>query len=408
MTMLFRMAWRNLFRNTRRTFITGSAIGLGLAAVLVTLAVGEGFRDYMVESATDVTLGHAQLHRVGYRKSLSAKLVIPDSERWLKKLEDRPEIEAVSPRSRSYGLLARSTWSALVQIQGVRAEAEKQVTRLHEKILEGRYLSGKPRELVIGTRLAKKLRASVGDKVVLTIAEAFSGEQTQTLLRVAGIFHTGDRALDSGLALVNAPDADRALGLGGMFHEIAVRFKRASTATNQELSLWPQFSDDRVELLSWTQLAPMISKSLELYGVMMLLIGLFTFGIIGMGILNTLLMGIFERTWEFGVLRSLGTSPRRIGGLIILETACLAMVALLIGSIIGGLLCYYFAVWGIDYAGISVGSVVMENRRMYAVWSWPSMLKALVVVYVMTLLFSVYPARRAARIIPAEALRAPT
>jgi ABC-type lipoprotein release transport system permease subunit len=451
MRTLMRMAWRNLFRNTRRTLITGSAIGVGLAALVLTLSFVEGFYDYMVESATDLVLGHGQLHRLGYRDTLSASAVIPNGPDWLRWLRQQPSVQAASARVRASGLLARSTYSALVDLLGVQPDAEAQVTRLYRHVVAGHYLAGQPREVLLGKKLADKLHAKLGDKLVLTVAQPFTGEQNELLLRLRGIFQTGNLELDGAMALLNAADADRALGLSGQFQEIAFRLKRPADAEEPGLPLWqPQQAEppapfsstatagvraptvsagtgagagggipgdppgavanspgnaDVVEIVPWPVLEPLLSKSLGLFVAMTLAMTVITGGIIGVGILNTLLMSLFERTQEFGILRALGTPPRSIALLIVLEATFLGLIATVLGSVLAACLNGYFSVQGINYGGISFGGVVFEDRSMYAVWSAAGFAGSALAVLLMTVLFSLYPAWRASRVLPAEAMR---
>ena len=202
MWITVKLAWRNLFRNRRRTLIAGTAIGLGLAALIFTDAVMIGMADHMIHSATASFMGEAQIHGRGYLESRDENVVIHNLSGVMKRLDNDNRVAASTMRVMGIGTIASPSELRPAAIWGVSPKREPALSQVDEAIITGHYLGNGKRELVIGQRLASLLQVGIGDRVVITVAQAKSGELSQELFRVTGIYRFGSKEMDDGMAFV--------------------------------------------------------------------------------------------------------------------------------------------------------------------------------------------------------------
>ncbi len=403
LTSTLQMAWRNIWRNTRRTLITGSAIGLGLAAMILYLGMQEGMNRRMRHTATRSYLGDAQVHAVGYRDTRELELTIPRGAERLADARKLPAALAASPRLLATGLLAIGDRSAGVELIGIDPECEPGVTDWSERLLAGHY----PREgdhALLGRDLADKLELTAGGKFVLTVAEEETGELRSLLLRVAGVYFTGNPALDKYAAILPITTLREAVAMPGAMHEIALRLDlHSGEEEDLRAALAPLAAED-LDVAPWQELAPALASMLDLQDFYFGLTVLIVFSIIALGIVNTLTMSLVERTWEFGILRAVGTSPWRLAGLIFAEAASLGLVGSAIGLALGLLVHWPLSTHGFNLGGFQVAGVNFESRLHTVLEPLPLILLCLIFI-ALTTVVALSTAVRAARIRPADALR---
>jgi ABC-type lipoprotein release transport system permease subunit len=405
MFLLVKLAWRNLFRNTRRTVLSGLAVGLGLAALIFYDALVIGMTNTMIETATATLPGQAQIHHAGFRTTLDVANVIADPAAVLAGLAQEPEVKAYAPRVASYAMLSSAADVASVMLYGVDPERERTVSRLAVALKQGRYLNAdEPETIYLGERLARNLAVGLGDRVVVTVAQAGTGELSQAMFRVGGIFALGGREMDGGLAFVTLAQAQQLLRLNGSLHEIAVTFKHLSAAEDASSPFWSRYSQAGNEAVSWSRLFPELKTILNSTQYAVVITAFILFGIVSFGIMNTLFMSLYERMFEFGVIRAIGTRPYQVALIMALEAACLAVISIAIGVALGWGATAFAAAVGIDYRGIEVSGVTLrdlirpvirpEQYSRYPLW-----------LFGFTVLVGLYPALYAARMSPAKAMK---
>ncbi len=404
MWMTIKLAWRNLFRNRRRTLIAGTAIGIGLAALIFTDALMIGMADHMIHSATASFMGEAQIHAKGYRQSRDENLVIHNVSEVMKRLDNDKRVSASTMRVMGIGTIASPAELRPAVIWGVDPKREPALSQVKDAIFTGHYLEGGKRELVIGQRLASLLQAKIGDRVVITVAQAESGELSQQLFRVTGIYRFGSKEMDDGMAFVQLGTLQRMLGLEGKANEIAIRFKDRQIVKNPNDPFYSEYSTNGNEAVGWQKLMPQLAVGLNLIDMSMLVVGLILFGVVSLGIINTLFMSIYERMFEFGVLKAIGTRPFRMFRLIVLEAGLLSVISIVLGLIIGVAVTSWVAHIGIDYRGIEMMGVTMREM-IYPRFTIEQFWKYPLWVLGMTTLVGMYPALYAARLVPARAMR---
>ena len=401
--LLLKLAWRNLFRNVRRTLLTVMLVGFSLVALILTDGIMIGIQESMVGTITQTLAGEAQIHRRGFLDDMDEALFIADPEPIIELVEANEAIAAYAPRVLSAGMISSSYNIAGGLVYGVDADREISVSKIKQAIIEGEYLSGSPRQILLGMPMAELLEVSLGDRIVVTVSEVETGEIGQELFRLSGILEFGVPEIDEGLVFINLGVAQRVIGLDEGVHEIAVRFKNPKDAKNRNHAFYSEVNDDDIEALSWLDLSSAISSFIEIADYGTLIIGIVLFLLAALGLINSLFMSIYERIYEFGVAKAIGTTPRGIVGLVMLESFLIALVSCAIGSILG----YYVNSW-FEANGIPMGTFEVEGVVLQGVYTKVVIEQFITLpfyVVLLVLVAAIYPAMFASRIVPATALQ---
>ncbi len=405
MRMLLKMAWRNLFRNKRRTFIAGTAIGIGLASLIFVDALIIGMKENMIDSATESFTGEAQIHRQDYQESRDVDMTLRNADSVMSALSRDPVVADFAPRTYAFAMITSPSNVNSVQLVGIDPDKEPALSLIDETMQKGEYLGERgERQLIIGSELADIMKLSLNDRAVMTVAQAFGGDMTQEMFRVTGIYHFNIPEMDKGMAFVPLNKAQEMLGLDHQIHEIAINFTDSKIAQQSRHPFWQRYDRMGNHASSWTELMPQLEAALSLTDFSTLIIAVILFGVVALGIINTLFMSIHERIFEFGVLRAVGTRPGSVGVLIFFEAGCLAFISILWGCVLGYILTWIVSQTGIDYTGIEFAGVTFR-RLLYPVLQIHQFMTYPFWVFVFTLLIGLYPARYAAKMSPAEALQ---
>jgi putative ABC transport system permease protein len=408
--VLPKIAWRNVWRNKRRSAITLAASSFGLAVLIFFFALVAGFHEQLIDNATRTSLGHLQVLARGYRDDPSPEHAINDPAAVSAALAAEPEVEKALPRVEASGLASSAEASVGVMVVGADPARERDATRIAQTIVAGSYLKDDGRQtapILIGVKLAKRLKVRLGDKIVL-LSQATDGSLANALFRVQGIFKTGADALDLGVVFAPLPRVQSFLGMGKKVTSYVVYVRDPDRVDQVRAALAARLDQKRFEVVTWKQLDPSLLQAIQLDDASMYILLLIVFFIVALGIVNTLLMSVFERTREFGVLLALGMEPREIVAMISLESLALGTLSLVGGATLGALVSWYVQVRGIDLTrwtqGISMANAFMEPI-MYARLQWGDVLKSCALILAITLLAGLYPALKASRLSPVDALR---
>jgi ABC-type lipoprotein release transport system permease subunit len=402
--LYIKLAWRNLLRNKRRTIIAGTAIGMGLAALVFTDALMIGMNDHLVHSGTATFMGDAQVHRQGYRETHDIELTINNPDGVVSTLKASPIVDCFAPRVYSFAMVGSPANNEGVSMVGVDPENERCLSLVDDTIVAGDYFAGGLRDIVIGSELAELLEVELGDRVVLTVAQAHTGDLEQELFRVSGIYHLNIKEMDRGMAFIPLPKAQRMLNLEGQIHEVAIKLTDTKLAMNEHLPLWTELSKNGNEAVGWPKLLPQLSAAMRLTNFSLLIIGLVLFAVVSLGIINTLFMSLYERMFEFGVLRAVGTRPSSIFRLVLGEAGALSVISIILGLVISAVVLIIVSRYGINYTGIEYAGVTFRDR-IYPVVRGVQFVKYPLWVFVITTVVGLYPAAYAARLTPARAMR---
>ncbi|MBN1620127.1 ABC transporter permease [candidate division WOR-3 bacterium] len=389
--LIFKLARRNILRNKKRSFITSLSVGLGLAVIIFTDAMTAGFENYMRNSATTIISGEAQIHGEKFLETMQAEDTLTGYKEIIEKLEEYPGIAHYSPRVISSATVSSASDVKYIMLLGVDPEKEKELSVFDNYMTEGVYLSSENSlGILIGKNLAENLGVDSGSKIVITVAQPFTGQIYQEMFRVSGVFETDMADLNKSVALVNIEKASEMLGIEGSAHEIAVRFKNPLYAENPDNPFFRDFSVPGNKALGWKELYPEMTAIFNLSKISIAIVGFIIFFIISLGIINTMFMSIYDRIFEFGILRAIGAKRSFIFMLIAAEALFICLWSVFFGSIIGFLVTYIFSITGIDYKGIEYQNVLL--RAIY-----PSIKMHQFIFYPVFLLFfsvliSFYPA----------------
>ena len=401
--LTLKLAWRNLFRNTRRTILTCILVSSALVVLILTDGLILGTLDVMVGGITHTLEGEAQVNRKGFRNNLEAELYLENPGPIIETLEQDEGVVGFGPRVIVGGMIASPYNTAGGLIYGVDAERELNVSKISEAVYEGEYLTGKSRELLMGKLMAELLEIKLGDRIIITATTVDTNDITQELFRVSGLFEFGPTELDKNIAFINLEQAQKFLGMENHLHQIALRFADPKDAEKPALPLFNKLSNDEVEALGWLDLQPAIGGMIAMTSYSTLIVGFILFALTSLGVINSMFMSIYERIYEFGVAKAIGTTPWQIIQLVLLEALLLALLACAVGLVIAYFASDYFSRYGIpidkiEFSGIVFDGNVYTSLALYQFINFP------VYVTLLTIAAAIYPAIFASRILPTDAL----
>jgi ABC-type lipoprotein release transport system permease subunit len=411
-----KIGWRNLWRNPRGTLLTALALGLGLTLLLISLGLLDGSHEQMVRNGVRFGTGHVVIQAQGYQDTGSQELLLPASvvsttEEFLHTEAMKHVVRGVSPRLLASGLLSSAANAAGVSIMGVIPQEERTVSLIPQRIVEGTYLNDdKQSGIVIGTELARKLKVKIGTKVVLMTqaaqqpdtdaTDAAGGAMQSTLLRVNGIFRTGVQAVDAHLIHLPLPEAQALLGVPDRVTQVAVLLEREDDSLMVARGLRKQLAGVPVEVLPWRESMPRLAQLFLLDAAFNYVMNGVVLAMVGLGILNTILMRVLERRYEFGLCSALGLRPVQLAVMIIGESLALTAISLSLGLVLGLSVHHYFATSGLDlrwFFKSSLPFALVFDPIIYSRLSLGRIAWSVSIVFIMATVISLYPALKAAR-----------
>jgi len=411
MAIDIKMAWRNIWRNPRRTILTISAIVFASTLLIFMLSFQLGSYGTMINASVRIHTGHLQVQAKGYQDKKSMRLVVPDPSAVGRLMEGIPEVDAYTFRANAFSLASSEerTYGALVI--GVDPVRESQVSSLPQLIRQGSYLAEHDTNgALVGQLLAKNLNVGLGDEVTI-LGQGRDGSIAATVVKVKGIYSSGMDDFDRSSLHIPLELFQDVYSMRGAVHEVVAIgrslsdvdvMKRAARAGLRRLD-----QKDPLVVLDWNEIMPGLLQVIELDLVGGIIFWFILIVVVAFSILNTFLMAVFERTREFGVLMAIGTTPGRLTRLLLIESAAMTMIGIGIGIICGCLLTWYFQVHGINLGGASeLMSQYGISGRMYPRLSLITALSGPGAVLIITVLTALYPAFKVRRLKPVEAMRA--
>ena len=415
--LLLSLAWRNLWRHTRRTILTVLALGLGLTFLLFSLGLGDGSHEQMIVNGIKLGGGHVVIQAPGYQRTQSQDLLLPAHtisavEEFLQPHTSPSSVHSTSPRLLASGLLSSAANASGVGIVGVQPEAERGVSLIPQRMIEGHYFnSEQPSDLVIGVELAQKLKVRLGSKVVLMAqsvpsekhknSNSAGGEIESALFRVSGVFRTGLREVDAYVIHLPLVEAQQLLGADEQVTQIAIFLHSVSQASAVAHRLREHFDTNAVEILTWREALAELAQFVWLDDAFGYVMNGIILIMVSLGVLNTMLMSVLERRYEFGVCAALGLRPVQLLVLVMYESLFLIVFSLGLGLALGLGIHWYFATYGLDMrlftdTDIPIAGTVFDPI-LYSSLSQARIIWAVSVVGILALLMAVYPGWKAAR-----------
>lgn len=409
----WRVAWRNLWRNRSRTLVTASGLALGYLAAVVMVGLDDGMSAELIENGTRLLIGQIQVHASGYLPERKMHDTVggddgTDVQALLARIDEDPEVVASAPRLYGGGLVSAGPRTEAGLLLGVDPEREPRVTTLLST-LDGRIPRAGGDEVVLGSEMARQLRVTLGDEIVL-VAPAADGSLGNELYTLVGIFHTGTPAIDASYAVLPLPDLQLLLALDpGRIHEVAVdvAHPRDIDAITAGLAGRLEGGGPPVDVRSWRQLRPELAQSIDLMDAWNLLIILIIFGMAVFGVANTMIIGTFERRKEFAVVRALGTTSLGVGRTVVYEGILVGVLALLAGAVLTAPVMWWWHNAPPDLSSV-VGSFSWSGAQwrplLRVEYSAQAPIASAVALFLTSVLAAVYPAWRSTRVPPADAL----
>jgi len=403
-----RMAWRNLWRHGRRTWLTIGAMIFSNTLLVFSISLQFGSYDMMIDNTLQAFSGHIQLQHPRYLDESRMRFALPDIAATAQRLRADIGLASISARAAGFALASSKNRSYGLQILGVDADHEPQVSTLPGLIKQGRYLDpGATEEIVIGAVLARNLKIGIGDEITF-IGSGFDDSFAAGVVRVVGIFTSGIPDLDRSVAQVNLGYFQDVFAMQKRGHSIVIRARHIEDVGQ----LVRQISSlgvvgDAIALRDWDALQPGLKQAIQADMTSAWFMYIVLIVLVAFSVLNTQLMSVLERTREFGTMMALGLKPSRLSRLVMLETGLMTGLGLIIGIGIGALITAYFGEVGFSYPGMEEMAVKFNlPDRMYPVISLISLTLGPCIVAIGGLLAAIYPATRLYLLLPIEAMRA--
>jgi len=404
--MIASIAWKNIWRNKTRSLVVIIATILGLIGGTFAGAFMFGMIEQRLGAAVDKEVSHIQVHHPSYPENNEIGFAIVNPDSTCRVIAEMEGVKAVSGRTKIMGMIASANSSGGVQIYGINPEEEKKVTSLYQAIPDscGTYFkTGNKNQIVLGQKLAEKLKVRVRSKIVLRFLDS-TGNIVEAAFKISGIYNTYNDMFDDKTVFIRKSDLSVLLGAPAPVHEIAVYLSEPDNYENIQAKIKARFPGLLVQ--NWKEISPELALIVDVVDQMIyIFLGIILLAL-AFGIINTMLMAVLERTKELGMLMSIGMNRARVFRMIMLETIWLTTTGGILGMIFSYILIAVFNHTGIDLSIVGRGmealgyeSVVYPSIDLtyYFVLSFMILLTGI--------LSSIYPARKALKIQPAEAIK---
>lgn len=405
--MYWKLAGRNVWRNPRRTVVILVAVVIGVWSMIASSAMMTGLADQMVRNGIATLTGHIQIHRRGFRldpaiensiaDSMHAvtlmKALLPDGARWA----SRVRVNAIASNARH---------TRGVGLVGIDPSREANVSFIMQAIADGTYLTpDDPYGVIVGQALLDQFETRLGRKLIL-MSQTVQGEIASQAFQIRGVFRAEMEATEERFVFVNLQTAQHMLQLGEGISEICLLLRDHQDVDRVAGRLRGILPAEKYEVSTWKELLPLVTGTLKMYDIFVLLWYLIAAAAMGFGILNTILMAVLERIREFGLLRTLGMKPNGIMKQVMAETLLLLVIGMAVGNLLGFVTVAMFSAKGIDLSALAAGLEFSGIARViYPVIGLRDVLLSNLTVFVLGLLVSAYPAIKASRYTPVQAMR---
>ncbi|HKQ30832.1 MAG TPA: ABC transporter permease, partial [Burkholderiales bacterium] len=404
--VFLKLALRGLQRNRRRSLITLSAIALGLAGLIFLWGYVDGTNQQMITNITSYLTGHVQVHQRGYHDDPTLDLTFGQVDELTARFQKLGDVAAVAPRIESFALASGADKTRGVMVVGIDPPRERQVTTLDRAIKQGTYLDAADRRgIMLGEHLAEILRITLGDDVVL-VTQAADGSVGAGKFYVRGIYRSGIDAIDSSFVYINFAAAQDLLVLEGQATALVARLVDLDHVPSA-VERWQREVGSEFEVLGWKNVMPELAGNVQLHYWFAQIVLFVVFVVVTLGVANTVLMGVMERSHEFGVMLALGTRPGQVARTVLYEALLLGLAASVLGIAVGTAITGYLNRHGLDFGNYSEAMQMMPGLTTVvypSVNPGPIAMLALTLL-VTTIIASVYPAWKASHLSPVDAIR---
>lgn len=405
--LIFKLAWRNIWRNKRRTIITTLSIVVAVFLSAITRSTQEGQYDNMLENTVGIFSGYIQIHHKGYQENPTLDNSFETGDSLMNIVLSQPTVTSVVPRIDSYALAATQEQSRPAMIMGIDIRAEKQLSNPIENLESGEYFeSNNEQAAIIGTDLKKRLNAQLGDSLVL-IGQGYHGMNATGLYRIKGTVSFPNPEMNKSLVYLPLETAQYLFSADNRLTALAINIDNPDGLGSTVEALRQELSTERYEVLGWPEMMPELKQAIQVDRGSGVIIIMILYMIVGFGILGTVLMMIAERNYEFGVMLSVGTPRKTIARILSLEVIILSLMGTSFGILLSIPVAWYFNVNPIDLSGAMATAAEQYNMSPELQFSVaPDIFTSqAIIVFIITLLFSIYPIFKAAKLNPVKAMK---
>ncbi len=406
MQLYLRLAWRNIWRHRRRTVIVVVALAFGLMLMMFYDGMMAGFKEAIYGNAIRVLGGNIRIHAAGYTASADSLplLPLPNDQALVQAAQSIPNVVLATRRINTGGLVSNREGAFSIGIVGIEPEQEAPTNLIAQHVADGRFLAGTDQDsILIGRGLANLMNAQVGDRITL-IGRSTHDQMRQRTMTIIGIYDIGVPTLEQQTVYISLAEAQTLYDLTGQTTEVVITLKKIGQEPPVVAALTPSLKGDEVQ--TWAQAFPDLQNAITSKNGAMSIFSVIMLMIAGIGVINLLLMAVYERTREIGLLGAMGLKPRQIMALFVIEGALLGLVGVAAGAVMGIALNGLLGVVGLDYSQFTSLSAYMAliTGKVYPTLALGSLLSRGLPVLIIAVLASLYPAREASRHEPAEAL----
>lgn len=408
MNLVLRLAWRNLWRQPRRTWLTTGAMVFSNVLLVFMISFQFGMYRLMIDNSLQAFTGHMQVQAPGYNDDQKMRQTVPDVQGLAAMLRDELASDTIAARASTFVLASSEERTYGIAVFGIEPGYEPSVSSIPGLVRKGRFLDdSSAEEIVIGSVLARNLHTTVGDELTL-LGSGKDGSFAAVIVTVVGIFESGVPDIDRTIAELPLGLFQDVFYMNGSGHQVVINAPQLSDAAELQgrvEQLLP--ADQDLVVQNWDALQPGLKQAIQadmssaffMYGILVILVAF--------SVLNTQLMSVLERTREFGIVMSLGLTPGRLGRLVLLETTMMGLMGIVLGALIGGAITYWLGIHGFTWPGMEemAGKFNLPSR-IYPTVTLMSLLSGPAVVMLFSLLATLYPALRLHRLHPVEAMRA--
>lgn len=404
--MLIKIAWRNIWRNPTRSMVVIFSLVIGIWATIIILAVSDSLHAESLREGIEYKYGHLQIHTKAYKKRAEFGNTIPNAISYLEELKKDPSIKAATARLLTSGIIASAGYSSNVQIRGVIPEEEEATTLLKTRLARGDYLDiGKRNPIIIGEKLAQKLKVDIGNKVVLTF-ETPQADLVSTSFKIVGTFTATQTRDEEMMTFVKLEDLSRLAEIQNGSNEIVAKIKDTRQLDSYITQFRTQKDNPQLVIEDWKTAAPDMAMVSDMIYQMDVIITVIVLLVLAFGIVNTMLMSVLERFKELGILMAVGMNKVKVFSMIVTETVLLSLAGGVGGMVLGFLTIKLLYQTGINLSLFSEGLSGWGFKELVHPELETRVYLLITVTVILTaILASFYPAIRALSLNPSEAIR---
>lgn len=399
------LAWRNIWRNKRRTIIAASSIFFAILLAIFTRSLQHGSYDYMIDSAVRLYTGYLQIHGKGYWEERTLEKSIEANEEFINKIEKIKFVEIAVPRLENFMLISSNNITKVASVIGIDPEKENQMTRLKEKLVAGRYLNDYDKGILISEGLARLLNIQTGDSVIL-YGQGIYGITAAVISPIIGIVKFALPDLNNSFVYLPIRFGQNLFSMENKITTISVMLNNPKKIDEVEIEL-KKLANNEFEIMRWEDMMPELVQGIQLDSVSGMIMLLILYLVIAFGILGTVMMMTAERTKEFGILISIGVKKSKLILITTIESVFIALIGGLLGVLISIPVVYYFHNNPIRFTGeLEEISLKFGVEPILPLRIDPGIFVAQAfIVFFIALLSSIYPLNFIRKLKPVEAMR---